>query len=301
MKDRFVLAVALVALSIFPAIAFEEAMADAAMNAYLAKDFSKCADNMAEVVKTPAGQQASMFLFYVECLSASGKTDAALAFLDEELPSGQIDLEDLKHKDRPGLNKLRAAQGWAPLLATAERLYAVREAKMDQPLRTELLKRVEQDQAIRQKAIAADNTDEAWKQTIPVDQDNTTWLKKVVAAKGWPTKSLVGEEASQAAFLIAQHSPDSAFQEQVLGLMETQLKQKEVNAYDLALLKDRLLMHQGKPQIYGTQFDRDPDGTLVMYKTDDLAGLDARRARMGLPSIAEYKKSLAEIYHAKVR
>jgi hypothetical protein len=294
----------LAALSATPncaAIAADVPSADAALTAYAAQDFGKCAAIMDEVIKSPEGQQAGMPLFYVECLSASGKVDVALSYLDAELPKGKVDLEDLKHKDRTGLNKLRATLGWSSMLAKAESLYAAREAKIDRPLRAELLKRVEQDQAVRQQAIAAGNTDEAWKLAIPVDQDNTKWLKQIVAQKGWPTKSLVGDQASNAAFLIAQHSPDEAFQEQVLVLMEAHLKQNEVNGYDIAMLRDRTLMHRGSPQIYGTQFDREPDGAMVMYKTEDLEGLDTRRAQMGLPSIAEYKKALAEMYHARVR
>ncbi|MBD7923497.1 hypothetical protein H9658_16235 [Xanthomonas sp. Sa3BUA13] len=274
---------------------------NAAIQAYDAKEYGKCADTLAAVDAAPTGLPSGMALFYVECLAAAGRTEAAFAVLDQQLPQGRVDVEDLKHKDRPGLNKLRTASGWAAMLAKAERLDAERQARIDQPLRRELLARVENDQAVRQKVIA-EGAGGSWEQTVPVDRDNTAWLKKVVAEKGWPTRSMAGEDGSKAAFLIAQHATlDPGFQEQVLALMQAALEQKEADPADFALLKDRVLLHQGKPQLYGTQFGTDPDGTMFLDTTQDLDGLDARRQAMGLPPIADYKKTLSELYHAKVR
>lgn len=302
MKQRLVLVAALGAISILPLAAAEAPSVDAALEAYQAKDFGKCADILEQVSEGPAGLPSGMDLFRVECLAAAGRTEVAFAFLDKQLPLGGIDLEELEHKDRPGLNHLRATPGWAPMLAKARQIDAARQARIDQPLRKELLARVEKDQAARQQAIEEGNTEQAWARTVPVDRDNTAWLKDVVAHKGWPTRSMVGLEASKAAFLIAQHATlDPAFQEQVLMLMQAALERKEADPADYALLKDRVLLHQGKPQIYGTQFGRDRNGTMFLDRTQDLEGLDARRASMGLPPIAEYKKTLSEIYHAKVR
>ncbi|OAX57950.1 DUF6624 domain-containing protein [Xanthomonas graminis] len=301
MKHWHVLFVSLVVAGIAPAYAADAPSLDAAIQAYDAKDYGKCADTLAAVDAAPAGLPNGMDLFYVECLAAAGRTDAAFAVLDKQLPQGRIDVEDLKHKDRPGLNKLRTASGWATMLAKAERLDAARQARIDQSLRQELLARVEKDQAVRQKVIA-EGAGGSWEHTVPVDRDNTAWLKKVVMEKGWPTKSMVGEDGSKAAFLIAQHATlDPTFQEQVLAQMQAALAQKEADPADFALLKDRVLLHQGKPQRYGTQFGTDPDGTMFLDNTQDLDGLDARRQAMGLPPIADYKKTLSELYHVKVR
>lgn len=301
MKHGYMLFVSLVVAGISPARAADTPNLAAAFEAYDAKDYGKCADTLAAVDEAPAGLPSGMDLFYVECLSAAGRTEAAFAVLGKQLPQGRVDVEDLKHKDRPGLNKLRIASGWAAMLAKAERLDAARQARIDQPLRRELLARVENDQAVRQKVIA-EGAGGSWEKTVPVDRDNTAWLKKVVAEKGWPTRSMVGEDGSKAAFLIAQHATlDPGFQEQVLAQMQAALEQKEADPADFALLKDRVLLHQGKPQLYGTQFGTDPDGTMFLDATQDLDGLDARRQAMGLPPIADYKKTLSELYHAKVR
>lgn len=72
-------------------------------------------------------------------------------------------------------------------------------------------------------------------------------------------------------------------------------------ADDVALLTDRVLRAQGKPQRYGTQFKPGADGSMVLEPTEDEAGLDARRRAVGLPSMAVYKRMLGEAYHTPVR
>ncbi|WP_295909590.1 DUF6624 domain-containing protein [uncultured Xanthomonas sp.] len=302
MCQGYALFVALLAASAAPVSAAEPARLNDALAAYDAKDYGTCADTLARIDAAPAGLPSGGDLFYVECLAAAGRTDAAVAVLDARLAQGHIDVQELMHKDRPGLNRLRTLPSWSSLLAHAETLDAARQARLDQPLRQALLARVEKDQAVRQKAIDEGNTPASWQQTVVVDQDNTTWLKTIVAKKGWPTRTSVGEDGAKAAFLIAQHATlDPAFQEQVLALMQSALAQKEADPSDVAMLQDRVLLHQGKPQLYGTQFKTEPDGTMALDRTQDINGLDARRATMGLPPIAEYKAFLSEVYHAPVR
>ncbi|KAF1696153.1 hypothetical protein CSC64_02105 [Pseudoxanthomonas koreensis] len=275
---------------------------DAALEAYQAGDYAKCADTLTAMQGQVPVLPQGVDLFYVECLAAAGRIDEAFAYVRRELPNGRIDLAELKSKDRPGLNRLRASAGWAPALAEAAKLEADRQAKIDQPLRDELVARGAKDQAVRQQAIDEGGDARAWEQTAAVDRDNAAWLKGVVAEKGWPTLATVGHDGAQAAFLIAQHASfDQAFQEQVLVELEAAVERKEAEPGDLALLTDRVLRQQGKPQVYGTQFTFNEDGSMSMQPTADPDGLDDRRASMGLPPIAEYRKSLSEIYRRPVK
>ncbi|WP_245228116.1 DUF6624 domain-containing protein [Xanthomonas bromi] len=137
---------------------------------------------------------------------------------------------------------------------------------------------------------------------MPVDHDNTAWLKQVVAAHGWPGRRLVGEDGANAAWTLVQHADaDPAFQAQALALMEAALARHDVMPGDVALLTYRVLLAQGKPQRYGTQFMTDADGRMSLRPTEDEAGLEARRRAMGLPPMAEYKKMLQDLYHQSVR
>ncbi|WIX24644.1 hypothetical protein PUV44_18795 [Xanthomonas arboricola pv. corylina] len=61
---------------------------------------------------------------------------------------------------------------------------------------------------------------------------------------------MVGNDGASSAFYIAQHATlDPAFQEKVLGLLQAAVKADEADAGQFAMLKDRVLRQQGKPQV----------------------------------------------------
>ena len=128
---------------------------------------------------------------------------------------------------------------------------------------------------------------------IRADSARTRWLRAAVAQRGWPTRSSPRDSAPTAAWLILQHSPDSAWQAAMLPELERLGRSGALPLPDLALLTDRILMHRGLPQRYGSQFNV-VDGRLVAAPIEDLATLDARRAGMKLPPMAEYVKLLEE-------
>lgn len=153
---------------------------------------------------------------------------------------------------------------------------------MDDELRAELLRRVEKDQAAR-KALDVDAMGKA-------DGENLPWLKGVVAAHGWPGASLVGSAGAHAAWLLAQHADaDPAFQRECLGLLTAAVEAGEATERELAYLTDRVLLAEGKPQVYGTQVTR-KDGQVVPLDLSNLVGLDERRAAAGLEPFAEYAR-----------
>jgi hypothetical protein len=168
-------------------------------------------------------------------------------------------------------------------------------------LRQDILARVEADQAVRlalmqkqQQGQQPDSLDAARLQAV--DTANTRWLKRVVAVHGWPGRSLVGRDGAQAAFLLVQHADaDTAFQAQVLPLLERAYAEGDVEGAHVALLTDRLAAARGQPQVYGSQADI-VDGRVVLKPIADSAGVDARRARVGLPPLTEYVRLLDSLY-----
>lgn len=277
----------------------------AAVDAYGQQQYQRCADILTGLQQEAIPFPANGELLQAECLAAAGRIDAAAQFLDAQLAYGRIDLDDLRNKDRPGLNALRESPQWPALLQKAERLAADRAAKMDQPLRKELLERLDKDQQLEHAVIDSGKTSEtAWQELKvgPLMADNTAWLKRVVADKGWPGFSRVGIDGGNAAFIIVQHSDaDPSFQAQMLPLLEAAVARHEADPSNLALLTDRVLAAQGKPQRYGTQFQNDADGSMSPKPVEDEPGLDARRRRMGLPTMNEYKQMLSETYHKPVK
>ena len=98
---------------------------------------------------------------------------------------------------------------------------------------------------------------------------------------GWPHEGIAGAEGAEAAWLIAQHAislPD--FQRRVLGLLKENASQ--VPPVQVAMLEDRIRRFEGKPQLYGTQFDWDENGQLSPGAIEDEANVDLRRAKVGL-------------------
>lgn len=130
------------------------------------------------------------------------------------------------------------------------------------------------------------------------DEENTTWLKQVVDDCGWPTRTLVGNDGASAAWLLVQHADaDPKFQRKCLDLMVA-LPKNEVSQTDIAYLTDRVLLAEGKKQIYGTQCSM-VEGKLVPRPLEDKANVDKLRKEVGLPPLAEYIKSSERIYTGK--
>jgi len=124
--------------------------------------------------------------------------------------------------------------------------------------------------------------------TCDVDAENTAWLKAEWRTSGWFTTARDGEVANQRAWLILQHADrDPAFQRAVLPLLagETGVGARINYAY----LTDRVAVNAKALQTYGTQGDCVAPGRWEPLPVKDPDGLDARRAAVALPPIAEYQ------------
>lgn len=162
---------------------------------------------------------------------------------------------------------------------------------MNEELRTELLERAERDQTAR-KSLPPAQRDQQWEQVIaPLDRANTARMRQIVAEYGWPGYALAGTDGAHAAWLLVQHAP-AQFQEECLPLLEDAVCRGDAAPRDLAYLTDRVLMHRGEPQVYGTQY-RVMEGMLTLWTVREPEGLDRRRAALGLPPEAENRARLA--------
>lgn len=111
-------------------------------------------------------------------------------------------------------------------------------------------------------------------------------LETIINTIGWPHQGIAGVEGAEAAWLIAQHAislPD--FQRHVLRLLKENAN--DVEPAQIAMLEDRIRRFEGKPQLYGTQFDWDENGQLSPGAIEDAANVDRRRASVGLNSLKE--------------
>jgi hypothetical protein len=124
-----------------------------------------------------------------------------------------------------------------------------------------------------------------------IDSKNLAELERIVQQYGWPGADLVGADASSAAFLILQHAP-LARQKALLPLFRQAVSAGNARAADLALLEDRILVGEGKKQLYGSQVTAGPDGAPRLHPIEDPENVDSRRSEVGLPALKEYLEHL---------
>lgn len=152
-------------------------------------------------------------------------------------------------------------------------------------LRRVLLALRDQDQAVRAD-VGAHVSDTLYGRRMK-NTDSVIYTHMVVILDrfGLPTRSMVGAVGADAAMLIVQHS--WPLQERVLALAKG-MPLGEISFQWMALLEDRVLVHQGKPQRLGTQFTFGSDGLARFDPVSDTVNLDARRAAAGMPPLAQY-------------
>lgn len=152
------------------------------------------------------------------------------------------------------------------------------------------------DQIFRQKSdslerIHGRNSPEMtalWDSIRKIDDKNQIRVCQILDEKGWLGPDEVGENGATALFLIIQHAPLET-QEKYLPGMREAVKKGTARGADLALLEDRVLIRNGKKQIYGSQVVLDP-ATLekVFAAIEDVDHVDERRAAMGLSPMSVY-------------
>lgn len=162
--------------------------------------------------------------------------------------------------------------------------------------RDELLRLQEEDQHIRKKFTGERMTDTSViYEMLRFDSASTTRLKEMLGNSPWFSKDAIGSKGLAAAFILLQHSPDHDFQKRCLPYIEKQAREGDLPMQDYALLLDRTLVHDKKPQIFGTQI-KEVNGEWLPYPIEDSANIDKRRAEIGLFSMEQYITLIKQFY-----
>ncbi|WP_163567226.1 DUF6624 domain-containing protein [Fodinicola feengrottensis] len=120
------------------------------------------------------------------------------------------------------------------------------------------------------------------------------WLGEVFDQYGWPGQSMVGLAATKAASRLVQHLEDDLpLQRRALELMTVAADAGDFPRREIAYVTDSVRLAEGRPQVYGTKFDR-VDGELVPCPLEDPEQVDERRRAMGLVPLHEYANELRE-------
>lgn len=137
----------------------------------------------------------------------------------------------------------------------------------------------------------AESTGDLWKMQSILDSVNMIYIEKIFNTKGYPGKSMVGEPTNTAAWSVLQHNPDKI--SKYLPLIKKAGEEGELPLRLVAMMEDRQLMNENKPQIYGTQGRVESDGNAFIWPIEDPENVNERREKAGFDNtVEEYSKSL---------
>lgn len=111
-----------------------------------------------------------------------------------------------------------------------------------------------------------------------MDQVHNLKIHRIIDVYGYPSVRTIGRDGMSAFWLLVQH------QDFDLELQKECLAKCDFSKTDAAYLTDRVLVNQGKDQVYGTQFTGalDRKGNPIPRPIKNMKGLDKRRKEVGL-------------------
>jgi hypothetical protein len=277
-----------------------------AMTAYTAKSYAESGKLFDQAFKDKKAKPTATDYYNAACTWAlAGTPDKAFRYLDQATAAGWDDVDHLQTD--ADLASLHTDKRWQPMLTKLTAAVAYAQRNYNQPLKKELEQIYATDQGIRRKisqvekqyGMKAAMADSLTSQMTAIDERNEARVTAMIDQYGWPGNSLVGRQGSTTAFLVIQHARPSV-QRKYLPLMREAAAKGELAKSSLALLEDRVLMYQGKPQLYGSQLRGNAaTGKYELYPIEDEAHVDERRSTMGLGPLAEYVKRFGLDYVPK--
>ena len=125
------------------------------------------------------------------------------------------------------------------------------------------------------------------------DHRNQELIISIIEKCGMPTLNEVNQEQMNAIWLGLQHT-ENKYRVKYFPLIEKAVKNGDLSKEQYALMKDRILMDEGKSQIFGSQIK---NGKL--YDLAEPETVNERRREMGLEPIEDYLKRFDITFDAK--
>lgn len=127
-----------------------------------------------------------------------------------------------------------------------------------------------------------------WRLKFMINEKNQKELEQLVAIKGWPKISEVGEPAAMSAYLVAIHTNDGS-QKKYLPMIKQRCEENELPWQRYANIYDRCLFNEKKPQKYGTHTRfNEQTRSEELYPLEDETKVDEWRKELGLEPLSEY-------------
>ena len=226
----------------------------------------------------------------------TGNNDKAFYYLEQAMMTKEwvnipnllsnTDLDDL-HKDKR----------WPELISNIELQNKKAEATLNNTLIAKLDTIFIKDQEDRGNINATEERygmqskeiDSLWRKIHYEDSLNLKEVKKIIDTYGWLGPTVVGNQGASTLFNVIQHS-DSSTQKMYLPLLRAAVEKGNALPQNLALLEDRILVVDGKKQIYGSQVTTNSKGQASFFPIADERNVNQRRATVGLGPLEDYAK-----------
>ncbi len=224
---------------------------------------------------------------YEKAVAAIGEGDEASAFtcLNELIDDGYF-LDEIATDTN--FKALHGKADWELLLQQIRTL----TNGYNNELRRELREIQDRDQSIRilYLQVKNDPSGEAvheYMRTV-VDPACVERIYYILDNYGWLGEEAVGSEANETLFLGIQHVDDVKVQATYMPMLRQAVQEGKADGWHLAFLTDRILMNQGRKQIYGTQkVLSSVPGRSYIIPLEYPEKVDELRHEVGLQSLGE--------------
>jgi hypothetical protein len=135
------------------------------------------------------------------------------------------------------------------------------------------------------------------------DSINLIRIEEIIAKQGYPGKTLVGEPTNEAAWYVIQHSKKIS---DYFPLIQEAGSSNEISFSKVAMMHDRMLMQEGKEQLYGTQVAGEnilnattgkKEFWYYVWPIQNAESVNELRKEAGfVTTVEEYAKSMGVVY-----
>ena len=278
-----------------PSIPFQTAVRKAD-SCYMAQDYRQANEYYKQAFKaSDAAPQSYHYSNAAGVAAMAGDEQTAFMRLNQLIEKDK-EWYASNFAENPDYVYLHTFPQWQVLKDTVE----ARQERIEKDYDHELIARLqaihERDQKPRHDFLfayqtkAVDLIDSLVREMQRADSINLIEIQDILQTHGFPSKAIVGTNNS-VIWLVIQHS-DVECQKAYYPMLRDAAEKGELRWDDIALLEDRIAMHEGRPQKYGSQAVENAEGELVIYSLLNKDSVDYWRAEVGMPPLAEYAKQM---------
>ena len=120
----------------------------------------------------------------------------------------------------------------------------------------------------------------------------------IIEKCGMPTLKEINEQQMTTIWLVFQHTHHN-IRKEYFPLLLKSAKNGDLKMSHIALMLDRILMKEGKPQKYGSQVQAGCDSEWELYNLEKPEMVNQRRSEMGLGPLEDYLKEYGIVFNVK--